>query len=1074
MKIGNFVATSSKYSVGKIIKVNENHTIDVKFLVNISLSHTENIEIDNVVKVYLGKQTRVYNYTLDSGWRTGRVVDHEFMDDGSIEYEIKFSGGRTQEWLKEKEIEVRCLLKLDDPTDVLAYSYGESQFLHDARFNILNRMTDLRASVKGLTALSSSSIDLVIYQVNIAKKILSDPIQRYLLSDEVGMGKTIEAGIIARQCLLDSNNSTVLVIVPNHLLLKWKNELRTKFYLDDFDDRIEIITPSQVSPSLENPNLLIIDEAHHIVGNTNKYSQFEKDLILELAKKSEKLLMLTATPGIGNEKVLFNLLKILEPNYYLKVDFDLFKEKLLKQREQGVFLRTLKSTTSTFLLKRNLTNISTLFPNDDVCLNISNEILQLIENEKNFEDNILELKTYIMETWNFNNRLIRTRRIDCEGWEFQPRGEIIDNKCSQEHIHLLISSNNIYENINYQIENWRNQASLFLDSIETSVKNTLEKRYVEILEKSNGTLENFKLFLQKSKDNLLFKEELTLLVNIENSIDDYNYFECINSTCKKILDLLNDISNNSIGVLFVDDRDLAKIICASLLNINGKESALILDDETHENYDLSNAHNTFPKLRILIVDKNYEEGIDLQFADAVIHYDLGFNISRIEQRIGRVDRYGRKRSNTIQHIIVLSSDNENYPWINWFELLVDGFEIFNQPISDIQLKLEDMNNNIYLELLKYGTTSLLNHFKDENIVGTKIDSVREIIIEERKYLDEQYALNHLALSESDSLNLRDIIEIGEDEENSIEEDIDYWLFRVLNFYKQIIDKKRFEIKWNNNTLIPKLQFWSKNNHIITDLWFGKFETSLDRELTYYRNTAVSNEYSSLIRPGHPLFIALQDYLDIEDRGTTFSTYRVVEKDFPIAIPRGGIEIMFKLVFFIDIDFSSFENSFNKNAQMRRCDEYFPPKVFTLYIDEKMNIVENEDIVETLNEPYVKNRLIDTNLSSRTEIIEHFIDKKIYIDLCKDVSLNAKKILKNSDLYKTHIEISIKKANQDIQKRLFKLEQRNRINKSTDTEGLIRFEKNISKLINQYEIKLDSIGMFFLSKYPLDELGLNIE
>lgn len=151
MKIGNFVYVQNKYYVGKIININDDSTVEVKYLINISLSHTEILDINKIVNIHLSKQTRIYNFSQEFGWRTGRIIDYEFMDDGSVEYEIKFSGGKHQEWLKEKELEVRCLSKLNDPTDVLAYSYGESQFLHDARYKILNWMTSLRASVKGMT-----------------------------------------------------------------------------------------------------------------------------------------------------------------------------------------------------------------------------------------------------------------------------------------------------------------------------------------------------------------------------------------------------------------------------------------------------------------------------------------------------------------------------------------------------------------------------------------------------------------------------------------------------------------------------------------------------------------------------------------------------------------------------------------------------------------------------------------------------------------------------------------------------------------------------------------------------------
>lgn len=65
-----------------------------------------------------------------------------------------------------------------------------------------------------MTGATSAAIELADYQLQVAHRVLSDPVQRYLLADEVGMGKTMEAGIIIRQCLLDDADATVLVLTP--------------------------------------------------------------------------------------------------------------------------------------------------------------------------------------------------------------------------------------------------------------------------------------------------------------------------------------------------------------------------------------------------------------------------------------------------------------------------------------------------------------------------------------------------------------------------------------------------------------------------------------------------------------------------------------------------------------------------------------------------------------------------------------------------------------------------------------------------------------------------------------------
>ena len=144
------------------------------------------------------------------------------------------------------------------------------------------------------------------------------------------------------------------------------------------------------------------------------------------------------------------------------------------------------------------------------------------------------------------------------------------------------------------------------------------------------------------------------------------------------MDFLNKIDTSSIGVLFVDNIKLARVLNSIIVNLIGEDQVFILNDIVESSCEY---RSEYPKLRVIIIDKNNEEGVDLQFADAIIHYDLLFDVSRVEQRIGRLDRYGRTKSNKIQHLIVLPTDNEDYPWVNWFELLLDGFKVFNKPIG---------------------------------------------------------------------------------------------------------------------------------------------------------------------------------------------------------------------------------------------------------------------------------------------------------------------------------------------------------------------------------------------------------
>lgn len=1080
IQLNSLITVNNKYGIGKVIGINENEC-KVSFFLDIKKQIIETYDINELQLVFLSPQTRVYIKNENGKWKIGRIKDYDDAINPTMDYLVQFPNHK-EEWFASEELEVRCLLPFNDPTEVLSTSGGESQFLNDSRKKVLEWLINLRASSRGLTALTSASIDLVVHQVNIARKVLTDPVQRYLLSDEVGMGKTIEAGIIARQCLLDSSTSKVLIIVPKHLITKWKREMFDRFYLDDFYDRVEITSPEHMNFQTGQAELTIIDEAHHIIGELDTYSQVVRENVIQMAEQSSKLLLLSATPGLGREDILLNLLKVLDPLIFKNETLESFKEKVAKQSEHGSFLRTLKVNQSSFLLKRSLSKVTNLFPNDTYAEDLTNQLLILLDEEskeKKIESIIKQLRSHLVETWRLHNRLIRTRRVDSEGWEFQDRGIKNGNEYNKDNIEIIIHPNHNLEAINDSIEEWRSYIALQSNEISKEEQKLLISKYINLLEASNADTGILKTFLEDYMESSTFDNEVRLLENITNCISEYNYDETIDEISIKIQLFLSKLGTSSIGVLFISDIHLAKKYQASLKNIFGNESVLLYYELN--NSDSESKLNINAKTRILICDKSVEEGVDFQFADAIIHFDLPLNPSRIEQRIGRLDRYGRKKTLKIQHLVILPTDNTLYPWKAWFELLFNGFGVFNEPISDVQLKLEQITASLHKTLFQYGSIGLEDHFDENNNIDViLIEYIRSLIAAEREALDEQYALNHLSLYESDSLNIRDEIEESEYNEKELEDNINHWLFGVLQFKKWNIDDKVFEIKWNQNTLVPKQQFWSKNNLITTDMWEGEFENSLGRSLSYYRKESVENSQVSLLRPGHPLFSTLQHYMEWEDRGTAFSTFRVVDDKFPIFIPHGDIGIMFKLHFIVEASASSTDGEQEYNSDhylyMRRTDDYLPPKIFTVYIDEKLNIIEDNDIKDTLDEPYIDNRKIDTNLSSRRHVIDHFIDPDKLDKLCENIRQNAHSILLNSiDFLTTHKE-AIEKASTEIEQTCLNIQRRQKIQEAlnqkidlTEYKKTIKFEKSLLEGILNPSIKLDSFGMFFLSRYPISEL-----
>ncbi len=95
-----------------------------------------------------------------------------------------------------------------------------------------------RQLVRGLTAALSAPIRLFQHQVDTAARVLADPVLRYLLADEVGLGKTIEAGLVIRQVVIDDPAARVLVLTPESLRGQWQSELRERLGLGGASEKV--------------------------------------------------------------------------------------------------------------------------------------------------------------------------------------------------------------------------------------------------------------------------------------------------------------------------------------------------------------------------------------------------------------------------------------------------------------------------------------------------------------------------------------------------------------------------------------------------------------------------------------------------------------------------------------------------------------------------------------------------------------------------------------------------------------------------------------------------------------------
>ena len=249
-------------------------------------------------------------------------------------YEVFWGGNHGSKTLSEIDLELSGASRKPSENFVGSRFGGYGDFLRLMVQQRLSRSVPLRNNIY---AFNASRTRFYPYQFKPLIKFLDSPAHRLLICDEVGLGKTIEAGLILTELRARQTVRTVLVVCPANLTGKWRLELKKRFgeeftiltaktfldFLDEFESEPDKITLNGIL-SLESArvgavverlealgpelDLLIFDEAHHLRNTGTK----QRRAGATLAACANGVLMLTATPiHLGNEN-LFSLLNILD------------------------------------------------------------------------------------------------------------------------------------------------------------------------------------------------------------------------------------------------------------------------------------------------------------------------------------------------------------------------------------------------------------------------------------------------------------------------------------------------------------------------------------------------------------------------------------------------------------------------------------------------------------------------------------------------------------------------------------------------------------------------------------------
>lgn len=549
-------------------------------------------------------------------------------------------------------------------------------------------------------SLFDSSVDLNPHQVEAALFAFQSPLSKgVVLADEVGLGKTIEAGLVLCQYWAERKRK-LLIICPASLRKQWQQELWEKFnipsvileaksYNDavrngkenpfDHDGAIiasfHFIKNKKVDVQFIPWDLVVIDEAHklrNVHRPSNKIGNAIKD-----ALEGKKKILLTATPLQNTLLELFGLSLLIDEQIFGdKVAFrDQFMNhgadnEGLRTRLKGFVHRTLRSQVNEYISYTERKAITRPFRPDDH----EQEFYEAVSTFLQKEDTYAVPKRQRSLT-----TLIIRKLLASSSCAVAETLETIKNRLEKLLVDQEEQDNELFDEFieeNEMDEEWLE------DEEKASFDSEEETEKVNKTEKIKKEIEEINQFIQWAKSIKLDTKTKNLIQALKTGFDE-----------------MDKVGANRKALIFTESRRTQEYLFHFLEN-NGYEGKVVMfngsnhDPKSRQIYqnwlaqhkdsgqisgsktlDRRTANIDYFKneAEIMIATESAAEGVNLQFCSLVINYDLPWNPQRVEQRIGRCHRYGQKHD-----VVVINFLNErNHADRRVYELLRDKFNLFN-------------------------------------------------------------------------------------------------------------------------------------------------------------------------------------------------------------------------------------------------------------------------------------------------------------------------------------------------------------------------------------------------------------
>lgn len=755
-----------------------------------------------------------------------------------------------------------------------------------------------------LYSLNSARIDFVPYQFRPALKMIKSDSPRLLVADDVGVGKTIEAGLILKEMEARSSLNSVLIICPRPLVAERKWVLEMKRFDENFtqldgkellqcisetdrdgewpDRHRKTIIPYslfgedmlagtesksskrkkqrgllQLDP-IPHFDLVIVDEAHNI-RNSNTWAYQGVEFFTRAA---DAVVFLTATPLQNSNSDLYTLLNLLRPDIVLDKDtFEAMAEpntyvnallRAVRNQKKG-WQETAKEAISHILETTWGRNVIQHNPNFE-------QVFEIVDKGVITREEKIEAIALIESLHSFNNIITRTRRRDIEDFcvRHTQTIEVPFTAKQQELYDTLIEfeANALTQmhgsrSVRFMMCTIMRQAASCIYGLAPFVNDIVNKRLLQI-----------------QQDGELYEEDIELNSDLENSIFElaYELSKLTEELPEKdpkleklyeVIDWKQNEENNRV-ILFSSFRHTLRYVRQHLENKGYRVAQVdgsVPDEERfkiRERFRMDRDNEQ--AVDVLLFSEVGCEGLDYQFCDTMINYDLPWNPMRIEQRIGRIDRRGQKSESVRIYNMITEGTIDAVV----YERCLLKIGVFESSIGDCAEILGDISEQIFKIMLDPALSEEERQMKIEKMADNEVMKVQEMnrLEQEEKSLygfDLSNYIQNMDVQNAESAWISP---------ESISNLVDSFLVNFLGAgdyvrSNKVNELRTMRISGNKKQLllndIRKMDLVKSNN--ATKLWYAYLKSNVAQlRVTYDATTAKDNRDITFFTQMHPLVL----------------------------------------------------------------------------------------------------------------------------------------------------------------------------------------------------------------------------